>query len=256
MDGHRSRFRHRGLWEQQQRVIDRIIIEATSLPSAFLDELDNFITSVVLAMPSIEAPTDVLEEVLCSMKKSIPIVTDPKELSKVTKEEWREYTKDCLADCKYVPTTSIPPSFSRLKSQLDSRSYSASTARLFWTRLPARGPRQKRPFHLAGTSSASIRTRFISRHHPQGMRSLKNGHGPEFTALDAAHGDSRGGKFVKDDTVGLVVTSPPYWNKADYGNGQTTLEHNRPLIPHSSKPLAAFGRDSYRHSSRGASYAL
>ena len=27
------------------------------------------------------------------MKKSMPILTDPKELSKVTKEEWREYTK-------------------------------------------------------------------------------------------------------------------------------------------------------------------
>jgi len=49
---------------EQQRVIDRIIIEATSLPSAFLDELDNFITSVVSAMPSIEAPTDAAEEVL------------------------------------------------------------------------------------------------------------------------------------------------------------------------------------------------
>lgn len=49
---------------EQQRVIDSIIIEATSLPSAFLDELDNFITSVVSAMPSIEPPNDAPEEVL------------------------------------------------------------------------------------------------------------------------------------------------------------------------------------------------
>lgn len=49
---------------EQQRVIDRIIIQATSLPSAFLDELDNFITSVVSAMPSIEAPNEAPEGVL------------------------------------------------------------------------------------------------------------------------------------------------------------------------------------------------
>ncbi|MCU1313969.1 MAG: hypothetical protein JWM54_1726 [Acidobacteriaceae bacterium] len=48
----------------QQRIIDRIIIEAASLPSAFLDEIDNFIASVVSAMPSVEAPTDAPEEVL------------------------------------------------------------------------------------------------------------------------------------------------------------------------------------------------
>ena len=49
---------------EQQRAIDRIIIEATTLPPAFLCELDNFITSVVSATPSVDAPTDAPEEVL------------------------------------------------------------------------------------------------------------------------------------------------------------------------------------------------
>ena len=94
------------------------------------------------------------------MKKSLPIVTDPKELSKVTKEEWREYTKT-VWQIATRPTTSIPP-FSRLKSRHGSRSYSASMGSLFWTHLLVLGPRQKRLFRLVGTSSASIRTRFIS----------------------------------------------------------------------------------------------
>jgi hypothetical protein len=48
----------------QQRITDAIIIEAACLPSAFLDELDQFITSVISALPSTEAPTETLEEVL------------------------------------------------------------------------------------------------------------------------------------------------------------------------------------------------
>jgi len=41
--------------------------------------------------------------------------------------------------------------------------------------------------------------------------------------LTAVHGDSRDLKFIKDDSVGLVVTSPPYWNKADYGQGEANV---------------------------------
>jgi len=41
--------------------------------------------------------------------------------------------------------------------------------------------------------------------------------------LDAVHGDSRDLKHLKDETVSLVVTSPPYWNKADYGEGDANL---------------------------------
>jgi site-specific DNA-methyltransferase (adenine-specific) len=36
-------------------------------------------------------------------------------------------------------------------------------------------------------------------------------------------GDSRRLDFIEDNTVGLIVTSPPYWNKADYGNSESNL---------------------------------
>jgi DNA modification methylase len=41
--------------------------------------------------------------------------------------------------------------------------------------------------------------------------------------LQAVRGDSRNLSFLKDGSVGLVVTSPPYWNKADYGRSEGNL---------------------------------
>ena len=46
------------------------------------------------------------------------------------------------------------------------------------------------------------------------------------TAID---GDSRDLKFIGDDSVSLIVTSPPYWNKADYGEGEANLGNDRPV---------------------------
>jgi DNA modification methylase len=41
--------------------------------------------------------------------------------------------------------------------------------------------------------------------------------------LDVRLGDSRDLHGLKDNSVGLAVTSPPYWNKADYGDGEANL---------------------------------
>jgi site-specific DNA-methyltransferase (adenine-specific) len=54
-------------------------------------------------------------------------------------------------------------------------------------------------------------------------RKLQNGHGPDFEPLVAVRGDSRDLNFVEDNSIGLVVTSPPYWNKADYGDSESNL---------------------------------
>jgi DNA modification methylase len=37
------------------------------------------------------------------------------------------------------------------------------------------------------------------------------------------HGDSRDMTNIRDNSVGLVVTSPPYWNKAHYGRRRENL---------------------------------
>ena len=52
---------------------------------------------------------------------------------------------------------------------------------------------------------------------------LHNGHGRNFSALEAVHGDSRNLSYVETGSVGLVVTSPPYWDKADYGPGKNNI---------------------------------
>jgi predicted RNA methylase len=49
---------------EQQRVIDKIIIDVAMLPKEFLDELDSFITSVISAMPSSDEQSLGLDEVL------------------------------------------------------------------------------------------------------------------------------------------------------------------------------------------------
>jgi DNA modification methylase len=41
--------------------------------------------------------------------------------------------------------------------------------------------------------------------------------------LSANVGDSRDMSSIEDETVDLVVTSPPYWNKADYGGNGANL---------------------------------
>jgi site-specific DNA-methyltransferase (adenine-specific) len=46
---------------------------------------------------------------------------------------------------------------------------------------------------------------------------------PASALLTAVSGDSRSLVGVQDNSVGLVVTSPPYWDKADYGSNKANL---------------------------------
>ena len=43
------------------------------------------------------------------------------------------------------------------------------------------------------------------------------------------HGDSRNLKMIPDESVGLVVTSPPYWNKARFAARHTFIPARRRL---------------------------
>jgi len=46
---------------------------------------------------------------------------------------------------------------------------------------------------------------------------LRNGTTKDY--LKVVTGDSRSLEFIESESVQLVVTSPPYWDKADYGDG-------------------------------------
>jgi DNA modification methylase len=145
----------------------------------------------------------------------------PKELSKVTKEEWREYTKTVwhIANTSHdehpaVFPVEIPHRLTKLfsfygETVLDPFAGTGNTAR-------AAIPLGRRALCVDQNE------RYVEIIN-ETCRSLHNGHGPDFEPLAAVHGDSRDLHFVATNSVGLVVTSPPYWNKADYGSGKNNL---------------------------------
>lgn len=144
-----------------------------------------------------------------------------KAKSKVTKEEWREYTKTVWTiantsrdDHPAVFPTEIPIRLAKLfsfygETVLDPFAGSGTTAR-------AVIPLGRRAICVDQNADY---VRIIKKE----CRKLHNGHGPDVKPLHAVCGDSRNLNFVEDNSIGLVVTSPPYWNKADYGSSDKNL---------------------------------
>lgn len=143
-------------------------------------------------------------------------VSDIKERSKLTKEEWREYTKTVwhIANVSHavhpaVFPDEIPHRLIKLFSFVEE------------TVLD--------PFGGSGTTAAVAAT--LDRH---GVCVEQNGEYADIACakIDALadapgtaeifHGDSRA-LPMDDESVGLIVTSPPYWDKADYGDGDHNL---------------------------------
>jgi|SRR5579872_2875543 len=146
---------------------------------------------------------------------------DAKERSKLTKEEWREYTKTVwqIANTSHeehpaVFPVEIPSRLVKLfslygEAVLDPFAGVGSTAK-------AAIPLGRKAICVDQNKQY---TEIITRD----CRALKNGHGDDFQALEVVHGDSRNLSFIDANSVSLVVTSPPYWNKADYGAGRNNL---------------------------------
>lgn len=144
-----------------------------------------------------------------------------KEKSKLTKEEWREYTKTVwhIANTRHEEHPAVFP------VEIPHR-----LVRLFsWY-----GETVLDPFAGVGTTAeASIhlgRRVVCVDQNPQYTRiierdcgGLTNGQLTAEDLLEVVQGDSRDLSFVPDSSVGLVVTSPPYWNKADYGASRANL---------------------------------
>lgn len=149
------------------------------------------------------------------------ISAEDKEKSKLTKEEWREYTKTVWSiantshgDHPAVFPAEIPHRLTKLfsfygETVLDPFGGTGTTAR-------AAIPLGRRAVCIE-QNAKYVKT--IKKE----CGALRNGHDPDFEPLDVIHGDSRNMKSVNDNSVGLVVTSPPYWNKADYGDSSKNL---------------------------------
>jgi site-specific DNA-methyltransferase (adenine-specific) len=145
-----------------------------------------------------------------------------KEKSRLTKEEWREYTKTVwmIANVKRDDHPAVFP------EEIPFR-----LARMF----SFFGETVLDPFAGTGTTARAVLPigrnaicvdqnldyiKIIEQEFP----SLSSpATAPSEPILQAVHRDSRDLSFIKSATIDLVVTSPPYWDKADYGTSTSNL---------------------------------
>lgn len=141
-----------------------------------------------------------------------------KALSQLTKEEWREYTKTVwsIANVSHsLHPATFPVEIPKRLTKLFS----------FW------GETVLDPFGGVGTTAlAALREgrRAISVDQNKAFveetraRISQEG-GLDASLLDARLGDSRKLSFIEDDSIDLIVTSPPYWDKANYGGKSSDI---------------------------------
>ncbi len=151
---------------------------------------------------------------------ALTVTKSAKEKSRLTKEEWREYTKTVWN----IANTS-------------SKDHPA----VFPLEIPHRliklfsffGETVLDPF--AGTGSTAIAAAKLSRksicvdQNDQYVCVMRQRCDQELdskvrkASVQLRTGDSRDLKFIKSDSVGLIVTSPPYWDKARYGGNGSNI---------------------------------
>lgn len=140
--------------------------------------------------------------------------------SKVTKEEWREFTKTVWA----IANTTHPSHPAVFPVEIPHR-----LIKLF----SFHGEVILDPF--AGTGSTAVAALRLGRRavcvdqNPEYVRVLKERcrleveNSPALPALRAESGDSADLQWIENDSVGLIVTSPPYWDKAEYGGNGANI---------------------------------
>lgn len=143
-----------------------------------------------------------------------------KEKSRVTKEEWREYTKTVWQ----IANTSHPKHPAVFPVEIPKR-----LVKLF----SFYGETVLDPFAGTGTTAQAAiplgrKTVCVEQNDTYAKiikatcGPLRNGK-PNAEMLQVVNGDSRRMGFLADGSVGLVVTSPPYWNKASYGKKSANI---------------------------------
>lgn len=149
---------------------------------------------------------------------SSTVDAEAKEQSRLSKEEWREYTKTVW----HIANTSdsehpavFPPEIPRRLIKLFSFV----------------GETVLDPFAGVGTTAAvaiELDRKTVSvDQNSDYIRLIEQRLVEAFPGRDrdwsAVAGDSRNLSHLDDGSVDLIVTSPPYWNKADYGDGSDNL---------------------------------
>jgi len=137
-----------------------------------------------------------------------------KERSRVTKEEWREYTKSVwhianVSDPKHpaVFPEEIPLRLIKLfsfygETVLDCFAGIGTTARV---------------------ANKLGRNVICIDQNPDYVKAIQAISPVTDAQIIAETSDSRDLSFIPADSIGLIVTSPPYWNKANYGDKEENL---------------------------------
>ncbi len=137
-----------------------------------------------------------------------------KEKSKLSVDEWREYTKTVWA----IANNSHPDHPAVFPAEIPHRLIKLFT---FW------GDTVLDPFAGTGTTACAAleigRKAVCVDQNEQYVKVMHTELPKGDPNVRIVHGDSRKLSFLEDNSVGLVVTSPPYWNKADYGKNQENL---------------------------------
>ncbi len=143
-----------------------------------------------------------------------------KELSRLTKDEWREYTKTVWQ----IPNTSDPDHPAVFPKEIPHR-----LVKLF----TFVGETVLDPFAGIGTTvqaSLDLDRRAIGIDQNCDyirVAQQRLGLRASFGDAELRVGDSRNLSWLKAGAVDLVVTSPPYWDKAAYGDDAANLGNRR-----------------------------
>ena len=179
-----------------------------------------------------------------------------RERSKLTKEQWREYTKTVWQ----IPNVTHPEHPAVFPEEIPRR-----LIQLF----SFDGETVLDPFGGIGTTAKAglpLGRRVIcveqNKAYVAVMRreceaAIKAAPAGAFTPVC---GDSRAMSDCEDGSIDLVVTSPPYWNKANYGRARTTWAASpatpiswRQSAPCSRSAIGYFGLDASSASTRQTS---
>lgn len=147
---------------------------------------------------------------------SLVVTREQRDASAITKEEWREYTKTVwsIANTSDAEHPAVfPPEIPRRLIKLFSFVGETVLDPFGGTGTTGRVAAELQRHGVCVDQSETYFKRMLRE------KALLNGSGQRF---DPTLGDAR--KLdLADESVGLAITSPPYWNKADYGEGGSNL---------------------------------
>jgi len=146
----------------------------------------------------------------------LEVTVEQKELSRLSKEEWREYTKTVW----HIANTSDPEHPAVFPAEIPKR-----LIKLF----SLHGECVLDPFAGVGTTArvalelgrSAVSVEQNPAYAERIIRACEDVAGD--ATYDVICGDARTLTGIDDGTIGLAVTSPPYWNKADYGDSEINL---------------------------------